>query len=161
MFDIGFAELLLIGVIGLIVVGPKRLPEAARFLGYWVGKLRRTVTDARSEMERELGIDDIKREVHNALMLEQLDKERREVQATIQGHLNSPEPENNISEDLSEQDAWVSENTREDITLDENEKPDLYHDDLNPDKPTGSEATSDSNESEYSTEGKPIKASKS
>lgn len=161
MFDIGFAELLLIGVIGLIVVGPKRLPEAARFLGYWVGKLRRTVTDARSEMERELGIDDIKREVHNTLMLEQLDKERRDVQATIEGHINSPEPENDISEDLSEQDSWVSENAGDDISLDENEKPDLYHDDLSTDKLAEPEATGDSNGTEHSTEGKPIKASKS
>ena len=80
MFDIGFAELMLIGLIALIVIGPKRLPEAARFIGYWTGKLRRTVGDARQEMEREFGIDEIKREVHNSLLLEQLDKERREVE---------------------------------------------------------------------------------
>ena len=80
MFDIGFAELMLIGLIALIVIGPKRLPEAARFIGYWTGKLRRTVGDARQEMEREFGIDEIKREVHNSLLLERLDKERKEVE---------------------------------------------------------------------------------
>ena len=80
MFDIGFAELMLIGLIALIVIGPKRLPEAARFLGYWTGKLRRTIGDARQEMEREFGIDEIKREVHNSLLLEQLAKERQSVE---------------------------------------------------------------------------------
>jgi len=80
VFDIGFAELMLIGLIALIVIGPKRLPEAARFLGYWSGKLRRMIGDARQEMEREFGIDEIKREVHNSLLLEQLAKERRGVE---------------------------------------------------------------------------------
>lgn len=80
MFDIGFAELLLISLIALIVIGPKRLPETARFLGYWLGKLRRTIGRARHEMEREFGIDEIKREVHNTLLLEQLDQERRQVE---------------------------------------------------------------------------------
>jgi sec-independent protein translocase protein TatB len=88
--DIGFSELLLVVAIALIVIGPKRLPEAARFLGYWTGKLRRTLHTARQDMERELGIDDIKREVHNQLRLEELDAERKQVEETFRRTQNQP-----------------------------------------------------------------------
>lgn len=90
MSDIGFSELLLTVAIALIVIGPKRLPEAARFLGYWTGKLKRTLQTARSDMERELGIDDIKREVHNQLRLEQLDAERKQVEETFRRSQSLP-----------------------------------------------------------------------
>lgn len=90
MSDIGFSELLLTVAIALIVIGPKRLPEAARFLGYWTGKLKRTLQTARSDMERELGIDDIKREVHNQLRLEELDAERKQVEETFRRNQSLP-----------------------------------------------------------------------
>lgn len=90
MSDIGFSELLLVVAIALIVIGPKRLPEAARFLGYWTGKLRRTLHTARQDMERELGIDDIKREVHNQLRLEELDAERKQVEETFRRTQSQP-----------------------------------------------------------------------
>lgn len=90
MPDIGFSELLLVIVIALVVIGPKRLPEAARFLGYWTGKLRRMLQNARADMERELGIDDIKREVHNQLRLEELDAERKQVEETFRRSQSQP-----------------------------------------------------------------------
>ncbi len=83
MSDIGFSEILLLVAIALIVIGPKRLPEAARFLGYWIGKFRRSLQNARRDMERELGIDDVRREVHNQLLLEQLENERQQVAETL------------------------------------------------------------------------------
>lgn len=54
MFDIGFSELMLIGLLALLVLGPKRLPEAARAAGRWVGKLRRFLTDVKQDFDREL-----------------------------------------------------------------------------------------------------------
>ena len=83
MFDMGFAELLVIAVIGLLVIGPKRMPEAIRVLGYWLGKLRRTVHNARQEMEREFGLDEMRRELHNESLLSQLAKERNQIQQSI------------------------------------------------------------------------------
>lgn len=90
MSDIGFSEILLLVAIALIVIGPKRLPEAARFLGYWIGKLRRSLQNARRDMERELGIDDIRREVHNQLLLEQLESERQQVAETLRRAQETP-----------------------------------------------------------------------
>lgn len=90
MSDIGFSEILLLVAIALIVIGPQRLPEAARFLGYWIGKLRRSLQNARRDMERELGIDDIRREVHNQLLLEQLESERQQVAETLRRAQEEP-----------------------------------------------------------------------
>jgi sec-independent protein translocase protein TatB len=83
MFDMGFAELLVIAVIGLLVIGPKRMPEAIRVLGYWLGKLRRSVHSARQEMEREFGLDDIRRDLHNEALLNQLANERKKIEQSL------------------------------------------------------------------------------
>ena len=54
MFDIGFAELLLVGVVGLLVVGPERLPGAVRTVLAWVNRFRRSFDQIRTEVRREL-----------------------------------------------------------------------------------------------------------
>ena len=59
MFDIGFAELLLIGVVGLLVVGPEQLPGAVRTVLAWVNQFRRSFNQIRTEVERELHNDEI------------------------------------------------------------------------------------------------------
>lgn len=61
MFDIGFWELAIIGVVALLVVGPDRLPGLARDVGRWVGRIRRFVTSVRSDIEQELRADEIKK----------------------------------------------------------------------------------------------------
>src|SRR5690606_28333125 len=61
MFDIGFSELLVIAVVALRVLGPERLPKAARFAGLWVRRARAQWYSVRSELERELAADALKR----------------------------------------------------------------------------------------------------
>jgi len=61
MFDLGFWELLLIGTIALLVIGPERLPEVARTVGRWVGKLRRYVSSVRSDIDRELRTEELRK----------------------------------------------------------------------------------------------------
>ena len=60
MFDIGFWELALIGVVALLVVGPDRLPALARTVGHWVGRIRRYVATVRDDIEREIQADELK-----------------------------------------------------------------------------------------------------
>ena len=60
MFDVGFQELALIGVIALIVVGPERLPRMARTLGLWMGKIRYYVGQVKSDIEREVRAQELK-----------------------------------------------------------------------------------------------------
>ncbi|MGH8611279.1 MAG: Sec-independent protein translocase protein TatB [Gammaproteobacteria bacterium] len=61
MFDIGFWELMLVGVVALLVLGPDRLPEAARTAGLWVSRARRAVGYLRAEIEREVDLGELKR----------------------------------------------------------------------------------------------------
>ncbi|RRN53947.1 twin-arginine translocase subunit TatB [Pseudoxanthomonas sp. SGNA-20] len=61
MFDIGFGELLLIAVVALVVLGPERLPKAARFAGLWVRRARAQWYSVRAELERELAAEELKR----------------------------------------------------------------------------------------------------
>ena len=61
MFDLGFSELLVIAVVALIVLGPERLPKAARFAGLWVRKARAQWYSVKSEFEREMAADELRR----------------------------------------------------------------------------------------------------
>ena len=61
MFEIGFAELFLLGVIALLVVGPDRLPALARTVGVWVGRAQRLVGQVRADIEREVRADELRR----------------------------------------------------------------------------------------------------
>jgi sec-independent protein translocase protein TatB len=65
MFDIGFWEIMLILVLALVVIGPERLPGAARKAGYLVGKVRRYIEGVRSEVESEIDVAEFKRMLHN------------------------------------------------------------------------------------------------
>lgn len=61
MFDIGFSELLLIAVVALVVLGPERLPKAARFAGLWVRRARAQWYAVKSELEHELAAEELRR----------------------------------------------------------------------------------------------------
>jgi sec-independent protein translocase protein TatB len=79
MFDIGFSELLLIALVGLIVIGPKRLPEVARTVGQWVAKVRRFVADVKQDIDREMQQAELS-ELRN--LKQELEETRRVVEQT-------------------------------------------------------------------------------
>ena len=78
MFGISFSELLLVGLIALLVLGPERLPGAARTAGLWVGRLKRSFNAIKQEVEREIGADEIRRQLHNEHILS-LEQEARKI----------------------------------------------------------------------------------
>ena len=59
MFEVGFQELVLLFVIGLLVLGPERLPKVATMLGKWVGRARRTASHLRHQLEREIALAEL------------------------------------------------------------------------------------------------------
>ncbi len=65
MFDIGFSELLLTAVVALVVLGPERLPKAARFVGVWIRRARAQWESVKQELERELEAEALKRNLQN------------------------------------------------------------------------------------------------
>ncbi|WP_323613792.1 Sec-independent protein translocase protein TatB [Pseudomonas putida] len=69
MFGMSFSELLLVGLVALLVLGPERLPGAARTAGLWIGRLKRSFNSIKMEVEREIGADDIRRQLHNEHIL--------------------------------------------------------------------------------------------
>lgn len=61
MFDIGFSELLLIGVVALVVIGPERLPGVARTVGALLGRAQRYFNDIKADVKRELQLEDLRK----------------------------------------------------------------------------------------------------
>lgn len=61
MFDIGFSELMLIALVGLIVIGPERMPKVARTVGHLLGRLQRYVGDVKADIKREMQLDELKK----------------------------------------------------------------------------------------------------
>ena len=61
MFDIGFSELLVIGLVALIVIGPERLPRVARTLGHLAGRLQRYVADVKADINREIELEELRK----------------------------------------------------------------------------------------------------
>lgn len=61
MFDFGFSELVVIGIVMLIVVGPERLPKVARTAGHLLGRVQRYVSDVKSDIQREMQLEELKK----------------------------------------------------------------------------------------------------
>jgi len=61
MFDIGFSELLVIGVVALIVIGPEKLPRMARTVGHLAGRLQRYVSDVKADINREIELEELRK----------------------------------------------------------------------------------------------------
>jgi sec-independent protein translocase protein TatB len=61
VFDIGFSELLVIGVVALIVIGPERLPRVARTLGHLFGRMQRYVNDVKADISREMELEELRK----------------------------------------------------------------------------------------------------
>ncbi|HLU80168.1 MAG TPA: Sec-independent protein translocase protein TatB [Burkholderiaceae bacterium] len=77
MFDVSFTELMLIGVIALIVIGPERLPKVARTVGHLLGRAQRYVTDVKSDIQREIDLDEMNK------LKKQMDEAAHSLQASM------------------------------------------------------------------------------
>lgn len=94
MFEIGFSEMLVIAVVALVVLGPERLPKAARFAGLWIRRARAQWDSVKTELERELAADEIKRNLAatgQALREGQADMQRQLREVETSAHANAAE----------------------------------------------------------------------
>jgi len=111
MFDMGFPELLLIGIVALLVVGPSELPQAIRTLSLWIGRLRRSFANIRQEIEKEIGADEIRQQLHNEEIMRELEESRSTFKET--------------KEDINK----IIGETKASLTLDDEENVDRKHSD--------------------------------
>jgi len=89
MFDIGFTELMVIGVVALIVIGPERLPGVARTVGHLAGRLQRYVADVKADISREMEFDELRK------MRDSMQEAATEVENTVRKELSKTEDDLN------------------------------------------------------------------
>jgi sec-independent protein translocase protein TatB len=90
MFDVSFTELMVIGVIALIVIGPERLPKVARTVGHLLGRAQRYVNDVKSDIQREIEIDELRK------FKSEMDEAANSVQSSLR------DTENTLRNDLND-----------------------------------------------------------
>ena len=137
MFDIGFLELLICGVIALLVLGPERLPTAARAAGRWVGSARRMVSQFTSELDRQLKADELRKELRDAG-----DVGLDDVQKTVRGALDEAKKYEHMI--MSDKPAGKSKHDKQAVT-DQSQKSDANADsgENKPDQPDAAQEPSD------------------
>lgn len=87
MFDFGFSELIVIGIVMLVVVGPERLPKVARTVGHVLGRVQRYVADVKSDIQREMQLEELKK------LQEQVKAQADELDASVRGGIASAKAE--------------------------------------------------------------------
>ena len=91
MFDIGFSELLVIGLVALIVIGPERLPRVARTIGHLAGRLQRYVADVKADINREVELEELRK------MKDSVQQAAAGIEDSVQSELNKAENELNAA----------------------------------------------------------------
>jgi sec-independent protein translocase protein TatB len=109
MFDVGFWELLIIGLVALLVIGPERLPGLARTAGAWLGRAKRFVSDVKTEIDEELRTEELKRILKEQNLsnpshsiLEETKKDFSEIQKEVEQAFEERETSSNKPENKSD-----------------------------------------------------------
>jgi sec-independent protein translocase protein TatB len=110
VFDIGFTELMVIGVVALIVIGPERLPGVARTVGHLAGRLQRYVADVKADISREMEFDELRK------MRDSMQQAATEVETSVRSELSKTEQDLNKTvadavEDKSVEDKSIAPET--------------------------------------------------
>lgn len=113
MFDVGFWELMLLGLIALIVVGPERLPALAYRAGLWVRRARDLLQSTREDIEREIRIDELRKQLQESQRIQEFRQDIDAVRRHIEPPARSAEPPSpQTRQDTGEPDAGAELDTR-------------------------------------------------
>ena len=85
MFDVGFSELMVIGIVALVVIGPEKLPRVAKTIGHLMGRAQRYVNDVKADIHREMEIDELRK------LQSQMHDAAKEVEQTVASHVSAVE----------------------------------------------------------------------
>ncbi|MYL22988.1 Sec-independent protein translocase protein TatB [Vreelandella massiliensis] len=117
MLDIGFLELLIIAVVGLLVLGPERLPRAARTAGLWVGKIKRTVSGMQREISAQLEAEELRQKLNEQQksLDDSLNKAKQDVESLAETPPASKKEERTLADATARLDDALN-TVREDAT---------------------------------------------
>ncbi len=107
MFDIGFSELLVIGLVALIVIGPEKLPRMARTLGHLAGRLQRYVADVKADINREIELEELRK------MRDSMQQAASNFESSVQSEVSKTETELNKAVEAATQDPATEKKTEE------------------------------------------------
>ena len=110
MLNIGMTELLVFGIIALLVLGPEKLPEAARFAGKWYAKVKRTISNVQNDIDRELRLSELREQMQNEM------KRIQELEEKMQAQMH----------EMQQQKIFAAENKPEPAHPDNKNTPLLY-----------------------------------
>lgn len=96
MFDIGFSELVVVGVVALIVIGPERLPKVARTAGHLVGRFQRYAASVKSDISREMQMDELR-------------KAGQSFRESVESTVNDAKSQTNVVDDYLKQELGYSD----------------------------------------------------
>ena len=103
MFDIGFTELLVIGVVALIVIGPEKLPRVARTVGHLAGRLQRYVSDVKADINREIELEELRK------MRDSMQQAASNFESSVKSEMDKTESDLNKAIDAASVDEVVTE----------------------------------------------------
>ncbi len=83
MFEVGFSELMMVGVVALIVIGPQKLPTVARVAGLWIGKTRNTIDQVKTEISLQLQAEELRQLGQQNMVAEQLQQTIADSEAAV------------------------------------------------------------------------------
>lgn len=126
MFDVSFSELVLILVVGLLVFGPEKLPEVIRTASMWIAKIKRSFTQMRSEIEREMGVDEMKRDFHNNTIMQKLRDVQGDLQRTQQELQQLPYDVSDVVQRANHHEPTITPHSMTNSTADIHDDPTIH-----------------------------------
>ena len=103
MFDVSFSELFVIALIGLIVIGPERMPRVARTVGHLLGRLQRYVSEVKADINREMQVEDLKKLQTQMTeqardLQQQVNTQMKDVESSLNQSIQPPAPDPAVTE---------------------------------------------------------------
>ncbi|MBQ0715364.1 MAG: twin-arginine translocase subunit TatB [Paraperlucidibaca sp.] len=100
MFDVGFSELFVLAIIALVVLGPEKLPHAARMAGAWIGRIRRTIINIQADIENEVASSEMRERIRKEMA--KAEAAKQQLSTDIMQSLNAPAPAAESTTDADE-----------------------------------------------------------
>lgn len=123
MFDIAFTELMLVSVVALLVIGPKRLPETIRTIMLWLGRIRSAFTSIKTELEQEIGADEIRRQLHNETILKEIKDSKNQISNALKDADQSvQEFKHSVNDAIKQTETAATQSSNDESTATETEK---------------------------------------